>query len=98
MRCIALIPSLDADKLLEALEAYGFGQLYQKTGYILEFFCNELSLPESFFSTCEKRSSASKMYLCERQEDFILYPRWRLFAPKDLNTLINKGVSDYVTI
>ena len=98
LRCIALIPSLDADKLLEALDAYGFGQLYQKTGYILEFFCNELSLPESFFSTCEKRSSASKMYLCERQEDFILYPRWRLFAPKDLNTLINKGVSDYVTI
>ncbi len=91
MRCLLLIPALDGDKLLEALEAYSFGQLYQKAGFILETFKDELSLPDTFFAECEKKSSASKTYLYERQEGFVLHERWKLFAPEDLRTIIDKG-------
>lgn len=95
LRCLILVPALDSDKLLEALEAYGFGQLYQKTGFILEVFKDEFSLPDTFFVECEKKSSASKTYLYERQEGFVLHERWKLFAPEDLRTIIDKGAADY---
>ncbi len=98
LRCLLLIPSLDSDKLLDALEFYGRSQLYQKAGYILETLKDELSLPEHFFAECENRSSASKTYFFEKQSDFVLYKRWKLFAPKDLKSIINKGVTDYDAI
>ncbi len=98
LRGLLLIPSLDCDKLLCALELYGRGQLYQKAGYILEALKDELSLPEQFFAECEKRSSASKTYLFEKQSDFVLHNRWKLFAPKDLKTIVDKGVADYDTV
>lgn len=95
LRCLALIPSLDEEKLLEALEAYGRGQLYQKAGYILEAYMDALSLSETFFSECEKRSSASKTYLFDKQDDFVFHEKWLLYAPKELKKLVDKGVSDY---
>ncbi len=98
LRCLLLIPSLDCNQLLDALELYDRGQLYQKTGYILEALKDDLSLPEPFFAECEKRSSASKTYLFEKQSDFVLHNRWKLFAPKDLKTIIDKGVTDYDAI
>ena len=98
LRCLLLVPSLDSNKLLDALELYGQSQLYQKTGYILEALRDELSLPELFFAECEKRSSASKTYLFEKQNDFVLHNRWKLFAPKDLKAIVDKGVTDYDAI
>ena len=98
LRCLLLIPSLDCNKLLDALELYGRVQLYQKAGYILETLKDELSLPEPFFAECEKRSSASKTYLFEKHSDFVLHNRWKLFAPKDLKTIVDKGVTDYDAI
>ena len=95
LRCLLLIPTLDSDKLLASLELYNRGQLYQKTGYILESIREELSLPEYFFAECEKHSSSSKTYLFEKQDDFVLFPKWKLFAPKNLQSIINKGVTDY---
>lgn len=95
LRCLLLIPTLDPNKLLAALELYNRSQLYQKTGYILEALKDELSLPEHFFTQCEKRSSASKTYLFEKQSDFVLHNRWKLFAPKELKAIVDKGVKDY---
>ncbi len=98
LRCLLLIPSLDCNQLLDALELYDRGQLYQKTGYILEALKDELSLSEHFFAECEKRSSASKTYLFEKQSDFVLYNRWKLFAPQNLKAIVDKGVTDYDAI
>lgn len=95
LRCLMLIPALNSGKLLDALKLYGQGQLYQKTGYILEALRDELSLPDQFFAECEKQSSASKTYLFEKQEGFVLHRKWKLFAPKDLKAIVNKGVTDY---
>lgn len=68
LRCLALIPSLDEKRLLEALEMYGQGQLYQKAGYILEAYKGELSLSEIFFSECMVNSSINKTYLFSKQD------------------------------
>ena len=98
MRCLAMIPSLDEGKTLEALEAYGRGQLYQKAGYILESYKDDLSLSEAFFGKCAKLISASKTYLFEKQNDFILHNRWKLYAPKDLRKIVEKGAGDYSAV
>ena len=95
LRCLMLIPALDSGKLLDALELYNQRQLYQKTGYILEALRDELSLPDQFFAECEKQSSSSKTYLFKKQENFVLHSKWKLFAPKDLKAIVNKGVTDY---
>lgn len=97
LRCLLLVPFLDYNKLLIALKQYDLAQLYQKVGYILETFKDELSLPEIFFTECEKHSSTSKTYLFEKNDDFILQNRWKLFAPRDLKKIINKGI-DYDAI
>lgn len=95
LRCLALIPSLDESKLLEVLEVYGRGQLYQKAGFILEAYKDELSLSDTFFSECMKHLSSSKTYLFDKQDDFVLHRKWLLYAPNDLKKLIDKGLNDY---
>ncbi|MCM1060081.1 MAG: transcriptional regulator [Eubacterium sp.] len=95
LRCLELIPSLDEKKLLEALKMYGRGQLYQKAGYILESYQDELSLPNEFFKKCVTLISASKTYLFDKQDDFVFHEKWQLYAPKKLKKLVDKGVNDY---
>ena len=95
LRCLELIPFLDESKLLEVLEVYGRGQLYQKAGFILEAYKDELSLSDTFFSECVIHSSSSKTYLFDKQDDFVFHRKWLLYAPDDLKKLTDKGVNDY---
>lgn len=95
LRCLMLIPALEEKRLLEALEIHGRGQLYQKAGYILEAYQDELTLSEAFFSKCMALSSASKTYLFDKQDDFVFHEKWLLYAPRELKKLVDKGVSDY---
>ena len=92
LRCLELIPSLNEEKLLDVLESYSKKQLYQKVGYILEFYKKDLSLSKDFFLKCISCSSSSKTYLSQEIRDNIFHPKWLLYAPKDLKQLINKGV------
>lgn len=93
LRCLELIPSLNEEKLLDVLESYSKKQLYQKVGYILEFYKKDLSLSKDFFLKCLSCSSSSKTYLTQEIRDNIFHPKWLLYAPKDLKQLINKGVA-----
>ena len=95
LRCLLLIPTLSVNKLLESLKLYGCGKLYQKAGYLLECLREELELPEVFFEECEKHIPDSKTYLFPKRDDFVLHKRWRLFAPENIWTFIDKGVNDY---
>lgn len=95
LRCLLLIPSLDGNKLLDSLTQHGRAQLFQKTGFILESLKDELALPEVFFTECEKHISNSKTYLFPKQSDFVLHKRWKIFAPKNLKSVIDKGVNYY---
>lgn len=95
LRCLLLIPFLAAEQLLEVLKLYGVGKLYQKTGYILESFQDDLALPDSFFKECEKHISGSKIYLTAESGGFVFQRKWKLFAPEHLKTLVDKGVNDY---
>ncbi len=98
IRSILLIPSLNADKLLEALKNTNNGFVYQKSGYILEELNDSLHLPDSFFTECEKHISNAKRYLIKDHTGYIRHKKWKLFAPENIKSIIDKGVSEYDTI
>lgn len=98
LRCLSLIPALNEEKLLLALSEHKNGFLYQKTGFLLEQFRTELGLSEAFLQTCEGCISKSDRYLTKEHVGFVYHPKWRLIGPKDMNTIVDKGVNHYVGI
>lgn len=94
LRCIKLIPLLESDKLLAALEDYGNGFLYQKCGYILEHFQDELFLPDSFFEKCLECSSKAIRSLSKTAHFSHIDKKWKLYVPLSLLSIVNKG-DDY---
>ena len=96
LRCLAVIPFLKAEKLITYLDDYGYANLYQKTGYLLSQFAEELSLPKTFFDYCENKIPGSKKYLFSEKnylsEQFILHEDWMLYAPANIKEALNKGV------
>lgn len=94
LRCILLIPSLNYEKLLSVLGKYNNGYLYQKCGYIFESLNYSLNLPDSFFEECKKHIPNAKRYLTKGHTGYIWHEKWRLYAPKSIDNIINKGVSE----
>ena len=96
LRCLMLIPSLQAEKLLIYLQDYGLANIYQKAGFILMQFSEQLGLPESFFDHCKDKIPKSKKYLYSEKdrmsEHFFLHEDWMLFAPANIKSIIDKGV------
>ena len=96
LRCLMLVPSLRTDKLLTYLDDYGLANLYQKTGFILMQFSEQLGLSKSFFDNCKSKIPKSKKYLHSEKdnlsEHFILHEDWMLFAPADIKSITSKGV------
>lgn len=95
IRCLLLVPSLDAKKILQALSEAGNGFLYQKCGYIFEELNSSLRLPQWFFEECQKYMSNSKRYLINSKRTLVYNSKWKLYVPYSLMSLVNKGVSDY---
>ena len=91
IKCLTMVQSLNTEKLLNILRTYGYEQLYQKTGYILEEFKNELTLSDEFFKECEKRCSHSKTYLISNHKNFVLNKKWKIYVPNDLKGYSSEG-------
>jgi predicted transcriptional regulator of viral defense system len=93
LRCLDLTPYMDYLKLMTYLTAYNKGFLYQKVGYILEHYKKSLQLPESFFTTCQSRTPKGKRYFYQKlqQEPRTLDKNWKLYVPKNLLSVMQKG-------
>lgn len=98
LRCLALIPSLNEEKLLLALAEYKNGFLYQKAGFLLEQFRAEMGLSDAFFRICKDCISKSDRYLTKEHTGFIYHPKWRLIGPKNINDIVDKGVNYHAGI
>ncbi len=57
------LPQLDMDRILTCLERYGNGYLYQKCGYVLEWFQAYVRLPEAFYRECREHGVSTVWYL-----------------------------------
>jgi predicted transcriptional regulator of viral defense system len=93
LNCLSLIPYLDEDKLLSYLKQYDKQFLYQKTGYILNHFKDELRLSDKFFSNCEHGFSKSVRYIWRgiQYQPNIFDNRWQMVVPKQPLGLLSQG-------
>lgn len=92
LQCIRLITFLDSEKMMRYLKLYNIQFLYQKTGFLLKHFQDELKLPDSFFYFCHKNIVKSKRYLTDKGEKDLVYnAEWRLFVPENLMTFMEQG-------
>jgi predicted transcriptional regulator of viral defense system len=93
LRCLPLVPRLDETKLLAVLALYDKQILYQKTGYILSHFKQDLRLSDRFFDVCAREVIHSSRYLYDgiRNEPGRFDKRWRLIVPQDLMKPVSQG-------
>ncbi len=86
LRSLEMVPFLSEKKLLKYLELSDKAVLYQKAGYILEYFRDSLKLSEDFFRVCRLRKGKSKRYFTKSagQSRMIYNSRWGLMIPEDL--------------
>jgi predicted transcriptional regulator of viral defense system len=95
LSAIDMIESLNEEKLLEVLNTYNKVILYQKVGYVLEQFKEQLNLSDNFFIECQKHLTNQVKYLWENNTQYPVYnKKWQLIAPKDLRSFINGGVHE----
>ncbi len=94
LRCLALVPSVNEEKLLFYLTIYDKKVLYQKVGYILQHFQSEFRLSDAFFSECAVNIGKSTRYLTDSKNG-VYNKEWRLIVPENLLGLTSKGAEDY---
>ncbi len=94
-RCLMLVPSLRTDHLITYLDDYGLANLYQKSGFILKQFSEQMGLPESFFDYCQSKVPKAKKYLYSEKDPlsdhFVLHEDWMLYAPDNIKSITSKG-------
>ena len=81
VECIVRLPGLDADRLLECLERYGNGYLYQKCGYVLEQLQSYVGLPEAFYRECRAHCASTVRYMVKGAEGLVYHREWGVYAP-----------------
>lgn len=83
---------LNEERLLEILKTYDSVILYQKVGYILEYFKDDLMLTDMIFDECKKHlTNQVKYFLRDEYKDIAYNSTWKLMAPKNLKSRIHGG-------
>lgn len=98
IRCLRMVPSINAETLLIELANLNNGFLYQKVGYVLDALNSQFHLPESFFSECEKYISKRRNDLYKGLDGKIYNVRWNLNVPKSFDFIAGKGVENDAAI
>ncbi len=92
LNALDCIRNLDEDKLLTTLNSYNKIYLYQKTGYLLENFKQELKISDDFFASCKKKiTNQLKYFLKNDYKNLCYHPTRQLIAPTDLKSRIYGG-------
>lgn len=85
LNCLSSIPYLDEIKLKIYLDAYKVQGLYQKTGYLLEHFMEELQLSREFIEYCRSQIENSTRYFLTKPRNGGVYVKeWKLIVPEGL--------------
>lgn len=92
INCLEGIFYLDEVKLKEYLDSYGIKALYQKTGYLLDYFKRNMQLSNEFIRFCQDNIGKSTRYLLKNSVHKNQYiPSWQLVVPKGLFQLDKQG-------
>lgn len=85
LNCLEGIYYLDENKLKAYLEVYGIQSLYQKTGFILRHFKDDMQLSQTFINYCKNKIGGSRRYLLKETDNENKYNNeWKLMVPEGL--------------
>lgn len=81
LNCIELVTKVNENKLLEMLNEYDQVFLYQKAGFILEWYNDNLHLSKKFFDKCKSKLTNKIQYLYNVKMPCVYNKEWKLYVP-----------------
>ena len=84
LNCLKEIHYLDETKLLKYLAIYNTQGLYQRVGYLLQHYQQNMQLSNDFISYCKGKIGKSRRYLLNEANQNIYNSEWKLMIPKGL--------------
>jgi predicted transcriptional regulator of viral defense system len=96
IECFTLITYVNESKLLNYLDEIDKQVLYQKTGFLLTYFQEEMNLSDGFFDYCKSKIGKSTRYLTDTQESDTYFKEWRLCAPPNILSFLEQGGNENV--
>jgi len=92
LNCLEGIHYLDEKKLKRYLDIYNIQGLYQRVGYLLDHYRNELQLPNEFIEYCKDKIGKSRRYLVSESKNNSFYDNeWELMVPEGLFEIRKQG-------
>ncbi|MCQ2798806.1 MAG: transcriptional regulator [Bacilli bacterium] len=93
VKCLALIHTVDQNKLMDILKLYDKEVLFRKTGYFLSFFQEQYRLKDSFFEFCKANADFThRGKISSNELNKLTYIKeWALYGYKDIFALTYKG-------
>ena len=95
-RAFDSIHNINEDKLIETLKFYNKKVLYQRAGYILETFKNNLGISNATLDYIHSQIGSSKCYLnsSKKVSNTTLNKKWNVCVPNYILTILSKGSDD----
>ncbi len=92
LNCLEGIQYLDEMKLKRYLDLYNTQSLYQRVGYLLNYYQKEMQLSNEFIEYCKGKIGKSRLYLVSDAKDESFYNNeWGLMVPKGLFEITDPG-------
>ena len=91
VKCFSLLTFLNEEKVLKYLDQYSKQFLFQKVGFILQYFKNETKLSEKVFDFCKSKIEMSTRYLTDPQESYTYFAEWKICAPANILSFLEQG-------
>lgn len=85
IKSLEAIHYLDEKKLRQYLDIYNIQGLYQRAGYLLDYYRIEMQLSKEFNEYCKDKIGKSRGYLLsEAKENSYYNNEWKLMIPRGL--------------
>lgn len=91
---IESVQRVQEKRLLKYLELYENQFLYQKMGYLLWQYKDQMGLSDLFFEKCKEQIGKSKRYLTRDWDCGCYDNTWKLVVPNDLHNIKNGVIID----
>ncbi|HEY5561988.1 MAG TPA: type IV toxin-antitoxin system AbiEi family antitoxin [Clostridiaceae bacterium] len=97
INCLSAVHYLNEEKLIVYLDSYNIQALYQKTGFLLEYYMHEKQLSKAFIDYCKNKIGKSTRYLFKEVMNESAYNReWKLVVPAGLFNITEQGCEELV--
>lgn len=92
LNCLQGVHYLDEKKLVRYLDIYDIQGLYQRVGYLLDHYREEMQLSKGFIEYCKDKIGKSRRYLVSEAKDNSFYnSEWGLMVPEGLFEITDQG-------